>query len=171
MENSKIPLLNNVHIMKKYGNNTRFGGWFARDDLPTKIQNKFYIINQDDKKGQGSHWVMVYNCRPSVCLYFDPFGLDPAEEVLKFMKSSGKQCAMSDNQIQDINSMMCGWYCMYVIDELERGKKFIDITFKDFDIKKIPLNESKIKKAFYEKYKPEVEEKAIREFQKNIFKI
>ncbi|XP_004363691.1 hypothetical protein CAOG_03963 [Capsaspora owczarzaki ATCC 30864] len=62
--------------------------------------------------GPGTHWVCVYNVDPEYVYYFDSFGLDPPEEVKKFMKTSGKKIIGSIRQVQDPDSVACGWFCL-----------------------------------------------------------
>lgn len=115
-----------------YKGNPHFGGWYSKNRLPV-LQKKFYIVNmQNEGEGGGTHWIMVYNCKPSTCVYFDSFGIDPPQEILFRMKETKKKCIMSDVEIQNIKSQMCGYYCLYVIDHLEKGEKFTDILLSDF---------------------------------------
>ena len=77
---------------------------------------------------------MVYNVAKHngkrICYYFDSFGIDPAEEILKFMKTSRKPVIMNIYRIQDINSILCGYFCIYFINELLKGKEFHKILLE-----------------------------------------
>ena len=53
--------------------------------------------------------------------YFDSFGVHPSDVVVDDMKTSGKRLVYSDNHIQDMDSIMCGYYVCYFIMEQQRG--------------------------------------------------
>lgn len=126
-------------------------GIFMRDELPTKRKVGSYIINMDDSKGDGTHWVFAkifcdadrFNNSDSDsdteghrycgCLYFDPFGIGMPIEVEAFLKPFSKKY-ISNKQIQNVNSTECGWYCIYCdyfLEEFKSGKSYID-DFKAF---------------------------------------
>ena len=52
----------------------RFNGVFPRDNLP-RIKGEACIINLDDKKGEVTHWVSLFNDRNNV-VYLDSFGME-----------------------------------------------------------------------------------------------
>ena len=88
--------LSNFQINEYFSKNKRFGGCCCKDELVDKKPgNKFWIINmQDSKDGNGTHWVLVYDCEkgsrgPSKrCIYFDSYGISPPEEIKEFMRKS-----------------------------------------------------------------------------------
>lgn len=133
--------LSNFDMDRIFKGNKHYGGTFSKDVLP-KLQNKFYIINLDNNDGDGTHWCLVYNCRPKQCLYFDSFGQPSPENVLKRMKQIGKHIYYNDMQIQNINSSNCGYYCVYVACNLALGRPYIDVIL-DFD-PNTKSNETKI---------------------------
>ena len=124
-----IHPLSNFDFDSYYSGNRFYGGTFSRDNLPATIDDKFYIINLETRFESGSHWVMVYNVEMT-CYYFDSFGIDPAEEILNFMKTGRKRVIMNTYRIQDVNSILCGYFCVYFIDELLKGKKFQSILLE-----------------------------------------
>ena len=63
----------------------RFNGIFSRNNLP-KIKDCEYVINLDDKKSTGTHWVSLFIDR-NTAVYCDSFGIEYIpEEVLNKMK-------------------------------------------------------------------------------------
>jgi len=137
--------LSSDQIDEYYKLNINYGGWFNKDTLP-KLENKFYIINmQSSGEGSGTHWVLVYNVKHNFCIYFDSFGIDPPKDVLQRMKETNKECVMSDVEIQNLDSMMCGYYCINVIDRLENGESYTDIVLSDYSFDTLK-NENIIKK-------------------------
>lgn len=91
------------------------------------LNNLFYIFNLDSKAGPGTHWIVIYNCNPTQVIYFDPFGVDPPEELLSLMRKTKKQMIMNTYRIQALASKSCGVYCVYIIDNLNRGDTFLNI--------------------------------------------
>ena len=125
-----IRSLSNFDIIDYYDNIKQFGGVYSRNNLPSLIKYKFYIVNLDDATGPGSHWVCIFNCHPDVCYYFDSFGVDPSTEVLQFMKQSHKKILMSTYQIQKLGTIMCGYFCIYVCNQLLTDTPFGDILLQ-----------------------------------------
>lgn len=123
-----------------------FRGVFSKDMLPTRMKrNESTIINiQDYLDGGGTHWVCTYNSpyREDV-IYFDSFGMRPSDVVIKYMKTANKGVVYNSGHIQNMNSVMCGYWCIFVIHELLNGRSFIDILM-DFDFNGSNANEEKI---------------------------
>ena len=142
-----IRPLSNFDIMQYYNTVQEFGGVYSRNNLPAVIEHKFYIVNLDDAKGPGTHWVCIYNCDNNLCYYFDSFGVDPCEEVLSFMRQSHKKIMCSTYQIQKLGTIMCGYFCIYVCNELIKNTPFHDILLK-FDPSHYQNNDSIIKRLF-----------------------
>ena len=127
--------------MKYYKHTPSFGGVFSRDNVPSLREN-FYVVNLDDKSGAGTHWVVIFNIGLP-CIYFDSFGVQPPEEVIGRMRKTNKHMIMNTYRIQDLNSINCGFFCIYVIDKLLRGRQFIDIL-TNFDALNFKANDNLI---------------------------
>ena len=52
--------LTNIEIQKYYKNESRFNGAFSRNNLFKKIKDGAYIINLDEYKDVGTHWVALF---------------------------------------------------------------------------------------------------------------
>ena len=89
-------------------------GVFMKDTLPSKLQNGFYVLNLDEEAGNGTHWTVMYKEGNTIC-YFDSFGCPPPERVSKIVKGKNKHCYYSDKIIQDLKSVVCGFYCVAFI--------------------------------------------------------
>jgi len=112
------------------GNKTKFIGVFSKDELPDKLnENENLIINLDDHDGNGTHWTCIYNDDGEYCQYFDSYGFPPPDLAINFMRTSNKKIAYSTSQIQMSNSILCGYYCMYFINERDKGKSMYDIIY------------------------------------------
>ena len=83
------------------------------------------IINLDSQIGPGTHWVCYRNI-DKYCEYFDSFGLPMPEEVLTYLSNGGKQIIYSHDQIQERNSVLCGYWCLYFLYERQRGISFLN---------------------------------------------
>ena len=93
-----------------------FRGVFSRDNLPNQIEKKECgVINLDSQIGPGAHWVCYRNIDKDVCEYFDSFGLLMPVEVQKDLSTSGKQIVYSIDEIQERDSVLCGYWCLYCI--------------------------------------------------------
>ena len=76
----------------------------------------YIIINMSNVGHSGTHWVSLYYS-PSFCVYFDPFGVEPPNEVIEFC---GGKFLYSDYEIEDIDGTNCG----------QLSLKFLDIVNK-----------------------------------------
>ena len=52
--------LTNFEIQKYYENEPRFNGVFSRDNLPKQIKDGAYVINLDEHKDAGTHWIVLF---------------------------------------------------------------------------------------------------------------
>ena len=103
---SNIDLLNWV---KKLGIK-HFRGVYSRDGLPKQIKkDECGIINLDSQLGPGTHWVAYRNVESTCCEYFDSFGLIMPNKVIKYLMTSGKQIFYSGDEIQERDSVLCGY--------------------------------------------------------------
>ena len=83
------------------------------------------IINLDSKIGVGTHWVCYRNI-DKYCEYFDSFGLIMPNEVQTYLSSSGKQIIYSGHEIQERDSVLCGYWCIYYLNERQKGKTILE---------------------------------------------
>lgn len=130
--NKKFNALSNFQIDNYFQHEPRYMGCYAKDSLPKVIRpNRFYIINLEDHNEGGSHWVLVASTSKDV-LYVDAFGVLPPLEVIAFMKTGRKPMYYSTTDLQSIKSSLCGYFCIYFIDQLSADRKFLDIVTNDF---------------------------------------
>ena len=104
-------------------------GIYSRDRIPKKIRKECGIINLDDVSGPGTHWVCYRNLS-SVLQYFDPFGLIMPNEAKKYFNTaspSGKRTVYSIDEIQNRNTVLCGYWCLYYLYERQRGNSILDV--------------------------------------------
>ena len=103
-----------------------FRGIYSRDGLPNKIRKECGIINLDDMTGPGTHWVCYRNI-DNLVEYFDPFGLIMPNEALEYFHTSGKRIVYSMGEIQNRNTVLCGYWCLYYLFERQRGTSILDV--------------------------------------------
>ena len=109
-----------------------FRGIYSRDGLPNKIRKECGIIHLDDIQGPGTHWVCYRNIDSvvgplHVVEYFDPFGLIMPNEAAAYFNTSGKRIVYSIDEIQNRNTVLCGYWCLYYLLERQLGTTILDV--------------------------------------------
>ena len=117
-----------------------FKGIFARDEIMPR-EHSPCIINLDELANAGTHWVC---CVPGgrALWYFDSFGMGFPQEF-----KSSKPVIWNSSQYQNINSVLCGYYCLFFLHQWAQGKDFYDIL-KPFSLSDTMKNEKFIKEYF-----------------------
>ncbi len=139
IEKYKFHPLSNLEIENYLTNIPQnFQGVYAKNELP--IIKGCGIINLNDNDEKGSHWCAWFEFDTFI-FYFDSFGFPPPQN---FIDSSEKTVRYSNNEIQNYNSIMCGWYCIKFICDINDGKTLYDFLY-EFDIKPTQNNENLIK--------------------------
>ena len=104
-----------------------FRGIYNRDNLPPKITKECGIINLDTKLGPGTHWV-AYSSIDNFYEYFDPFGLIFPNEVIKYFHTGPERPIFySMDEIQNRDSVLCGYWCLYYLLERQKGNSILEI--------------------------------------------
>jgi hypothetical protein len=109
-----VPLsaLSNFQIQDYYEGCPEFGGCPSNDEIAAiHDPKKFYIINMADRDSGGSHWTLLFQN-----LYFDSFGVQPTLTVLPLAS------VWNTEDYQNFHSSACGFYCIYVADNLLAGR-------------------------------------------------
>ena len=137
--------LTNFEIQAYYQNEPRFSWVFSRDNVPNTIRshelgsavkNGAYVINLDEYRDIGTHWVALYVNNKTVT-YFDSFGVEHIpKEVIKFI--GNKNIITNIYRIQAYDSVMCGYFCIGFINFMFNGNNLTDFTnlFSPNDLKK-----------------------------------
>jgi len=84
-----------------------------RDALPKKgpWQHESAIINLDDARGPGTHWV-AYHKNGHHVMYFDSFGnLQPPHEIVQYL-GKGSIIHYNHQSYQNYKSYRCGHLCL-----------------------------------------------------------
>ena len=141
--------LTNFEIQECYQNEPRFNGVFSRDNLPNdnnnnnnndnnsnKINNGAYVINLDEYRDIGTHWVALYVNNKTVT-YFDSFRVEHIpKEIMKFI--GNKNIITNIYRIQAYDSIMCDYFCTGFLNFMFNGNSLTDYSslFSPNDFKK-----------------------------------
>ena len=74
----------------------------------------------------GSHWVATY-VKHNVIDYFDIFGMPPFQEIIDHAKKKNLTLLDQDHQIQNLYTTTCGYFCLYFLSEIHKGKDYSDV--------------------------------------------
>jgi hypothetical protein len=124
-------------------------GIVSKDQLRRiKPESGSYIINlQDSDAGYGTHWVCLF-IQGKKSMYYDSFGKVMPNDILAFcIRNHNKNIVYNADQIQDLNSQACGYYCLAVLHYFTTHPKVSDFGYainifnKPFDVLHTPENE------------------------------
>ena len=111
--------------MDYFKDEPKFNGVFSRNQLPKTIKHRAYIINLDEYKNTGAHWVVLYT--DNGVIYFDSFGVEHVpKEIKKFI--GNKDIKTNMFRIQAYDSIICGYFYILFIDLMLKGKNLNDFT-------------------------------------------
>ena len=82
----------------------------------SKIYSARGFVNIDDGSQGGTHWTAFY-VKSNKSFYFDGFGGQPDKFLLNQLP---KPIIYHNYKIQDINSKLCGSFCLYFLYLIER---------------------------------------------------
>ena len=128
--------LTNFEIQEYYQNEPIFYGVFCRDNLLNTIKNGAYVINLDEYRNIGTHWVALFVNNKAI-IYFDSFGIEHIQkEIIKFIDH--KNIIINIYRIQAYDSIMCGYFCIGFINFMFNSNSLTDYTsrFSPNDFKK-----------------------------------
>ena len=127
--------LTNHEISRYFEDELLFNGVFSRNNLPDLPRDGGYVINLDDLGESGTHWVAIF-VNGNRAIYFDSFGVEHLpREIKRFLR--GKDLMVNIYRVQDIRSILCGYYCIKFLDFMFDGKSLMDFTslFSPHDFK------------------------------------
>lgn len=119
--------LSNYQIDSYYTGEPLYGGCCSKDQLKgVEPSGKFWVINlQSSTAGNGTHWVFVSDMNPVFCFYVDSYGVSPPPEIVAFMKKSASgRMKYSHDELQEMTSSECGYFCLYCIDRLLKHQSY-----------------------------------------------
>ena len=99
----------------------------SRDQtVPHNHKLALFIYNLEPSYMGGSHWVSTY-VRDNVINYFDSFGLPPFQELVDHAKRKNLTLLHQNQQLQNLYSATCGYYCLYFLNEMNKGVDYFDL--------------------------------------------
>lgn len=146
-----LPELTNNQIDEHFAHNPHYSGCFPKDRLPSTrdLSNKFVFVNlQSSTQGNGTHWTLLFNCRPDCVIYFDSMGEVPPNEVSLRMRETNKKQIYNQHDFQPLNTSSCGWWCIYVANLLQKGKSLDEIV-AHFHNSNVGHNEELLRNYFF----------------------
>lgn len=103
-----------------------FLGVFACDRLPSRVEQRpaTLIVNTDPASESGEHWVAIHLIPGNRAEFFCPFGFPPLLRDLQIFLHLNAASGLQYNQctIQDVNSTLCGNYCICFVKCVTRGQ-------------------------------------------------
>ena len=125
--------------------NIQINDGLSRDETIPHGHQMTFIYNLEPSYMTGSHWIATF-VRDSVIHYFDSFGLPPFQELVDYAIRKNLTLLHQNNQIQNIMTTTCGYFCLYFLNEMQKGLTYYELL-KVFDIKNSMKNEK-----FFEQY-------------------
>ena len=116
------------------------------ENVPHNHKQALFIYNLEPAYMSGSHWVATY-VKDNVINYFDSFGMPPFQEMVNHAKKKNLTLLHQNNQIQNIQTTTCGYFCLYFLNEMNKGNSYYDLL-QVFDINDTMKNESFIEHYF-----------------------
>ena len=118
-----------------------------RDEtVPHNHTQALFIYNLEPAYMSGSHWVATY-VQDKVINYFDSFGLPPFKEIVNHAKKKNLTLLHQNNQIQNLLTTTCGYFCLYFLNEMNKGKSYFYLL-QVFDLNDSMKNERFIARYF-----------------------
>ena len=125
-----------------------FRGVISRDQIALIDESGYYIVNLNDSTQPGSHWVVIHLKGSSQAIeYFDSFGLNAPMELVNLSNKFHVYYLYNSTQYQDLNSVLCGYWCLYFVNESRKKRSFYDIL-KPFSHTDTQFNERLIVEYF-----------------------
>ena len=119
----------------------------SRDESsPHNHMQALFIYNLEPSYMSGSHWIATY-VKNGIINYFDSFGMPPFQEIVNHAKRKNMTLLHQSDQIQNLLTTTCGYFCLYFLNEMNKGRSYYD-SLKVFNIQKTIVNEKYIENYF-----------------------
>ena len=128
LERKNYPL-SNIFINNLLKNLIYFEGCYSKDQIPLIENNKSLIFNLENSDQKGSHRVSLARKNDDIFI-FDSFGIgDIPTNLYEIYKNYN--IITNIYRIQDINSNLCGMFCvlfcLYKVDSKNKFISFLDL--------------------------------------------
>ncbi len=144
--------LTNVELMDLASRmNIQLNAVLMKDEATHNLPNGSYIFNLQNHNQSGTHWVALIKQKKKY-YYCDSFGIPPPETLINLLQCSESHFYFNDTQIQHIDSILCGYYCLLFLYVMEQSNKlnnnisdflqlfYLDTKKNDKELKKIISN-------------------------------
>lgn len=122
-ETSEIELINYLKMLNIGLNNIDSVETFG---YRKHIKTGSYILNIDrdiHDETKGTHWTCFF-CFNGYCLYIDSYGFAPPEKIKRWIDKNGDHLLIyNPHQIQSLESLACGYYCIYFLYHMNQRKR------------------------------------------------
>ena len=127
-ERKNYPL-SNIFINNLLKNFKNFEACYSKDQIPLIEDNKSLIFNLQNSNQPGSHWISLSRKNNNIFI-FDSFGVGRIPiNLYKFIKNYN--IITNIYRIQDINSNLCGLFCvlfcLYKVDSKNKFVSFLNL--------------------------------------------
>ena len=116
------------------------------ESSPHNHKQALFIYNLEPSYMSGSHWVATY-VKNGIINYFDSFGMPPFQEIVNHAKRKNMTLFHQSDQIQNLMTTTCGYFCLYFLNEMSKGRSYYDLL-KVFNSHNIMENEKYIENYF-----------------------
>ena len=116
------------------------------ESSPHNHKQALFIYNLEPSYMSGSHWVATY-VKNGIINYFDSFGMPPFQEIVNHAKRKNMTLVHQSDQIQNLMTTTCGYFCLYFLNEMSKGRSYYD-SMKVFNIHNTMKNEKYIENYF-----------------------
>ena len=116
------------------------------ESSPHNHKQALFIYNLEPSYMSGSHWVATY-VKNGIINYFDSFGMPPFQEIVNHAKRKNMTLLHQSDQIQNLMTTTCGYFCLYFLNEMSKGRSYYDLL-KVFNSHNTMENEKFIKNYF-----------------------
>ena len=119
----------------------------SRDEtIPHNHIHTLFIYNLEPSYMSGSHWVATY-IKNGTINYFNSFGMPPFQELVNHAKKKNITLLHQSDQIQNLLTTTCGYFCLYFLNEMSKGSSYYDLL-KVFNKNNTIKNEKFIENYF-----------------------
>ena len=116
------------------------------ESSPHNHKQALFIYNLEPSYMSGSHWVSTY-VKNGIINYFDSFGMPPFQEIVNHAKRKNMTLSHQSDQIQNLMTTTCGYFCLYFLNEMSKGRSYYDLL-KVFNSHNTMENEKYIENYF-----------------------
>ena len=96
------------------------------ESSPHNHKQALFIYNLEPSYMSGSHWVATY-VKNGIINYFDSFGMPPFQEIVNHAKRKNMTLLHQSDQIQNLLTTTCGYFCLYFLNEMNKGRSYYDL--------------------------------------------